>query len=64
MKDDGLTHIRQGASLDCGLATYCGAPPRETISVRHYRESLDPTTAQWGHVDRLPAPLCETCQRL
>lgn len=58
------THIRQDGALAYGLGTYCGAKPSETISLRHYRESLTVGTAQQGHVARLLARLCVRCIKL
>lgn len=54
-----VTHIR-----DAQQQTYCGKPPIETISLGHYLEGLQGAEAQRGHVERLPAPLCDVCAYL
>lgn len=55
------THIRMAGEADYGIGTYCGAPPVETISLRHWLEGLLHGPPHRGHVDRLPAPLCTEC---
>lgn len=57
------THIRTASDQ---TVTYCGHPPRETISLRHYTEGLlegPVAKAKRGQVERLPDPICPACER-
>jgi len=55
------THIRMAGEADYGVGTYCGALPVETISLFHYQQGQHDMAAQRGHVERLPAPICDEC---
>jgi hypothetical protein len=63
------THIRMNGYVpgrtDYGIALYCDEPqPQETISLRHYTESIVHGSAIEGHIQRLPSPLCTECHML
>lgn len=58
------THIRRAVVGRDPRAIYCRATPHESISYRHFVESLVDGSPQQGHVATLPSPLCEKCAQI